>query len=296
MRGTESCHAAWDAGPASSLPHSVGGAIAMAQPIPSAAARIVSSGGRGIARDRLWLLTMYRERYRRAMATVAASMPHGSRGVRGDRISVLADLAAVHLYLNGEWTWIDNAMLAGRGGPHVPFARCVTSGLRRLPPYRGPAVTRIDTVERVTDWYRCRPLVVDQGFWSASSASAALSMGGPGFLVWSLTGRRTGLVDPTDPERVVFAPGTRFKVLHVTQGEQPVIFLREMFPSESATPCLACTESDQTEWLDKDTLEELTRATGEPPGGSTVRVAGPPGRCPGLIVTASATGLVGELS
>ncbi|MGW4995857.1 hypothetical protein ACWEQ3_51425 [Streptomyces mirabilis] len=195
-----------------------------------------------------------------------------------------ADLAAVHLYLTEEWEWLDEAVLGGTAGAHLPLARCVASGLRRLPSYRGPAIVRTTAVGMATDWYQENRFVVDQGFWTASASAAALSEGGPGFLVWSLTGRRTETVDPFAPGRLVFLPGTRFKVLRVTEGRQPVVLMRELFPPEQAARGPRGSAGDETEWLDESTVAELERAA--EPSGQIADAMRPRGRLPGLVVTA----------
>lgn len=228
---------------------------------------------------------MYGGLYRQAMAVVAARTVPEPRelrgGLRNDCVSSLADLAAVHLYLTEEWPWLDAALLEGTVGAHLPLARCVASGLRRLPSYRGPAIVRTSAVSMVMDWYRENQFVVDQGFWTASVPATELRENGPGLLVWSLTGRRTGAVDPDAPERLVFSPGTRFKVLRVSEGLRPVVLMRELFPPELAV------HRDQTGWLDESTVAELEGAAAEP-SLQMADITGPRGRLPGLIFTAKA--------
>ncbi|MGW0574699.1 hypothetical protein ACWD25_01760 [Streptomyces sp. NPDC002920] len=259
----------------------------LAQPVPEAAARIVPTGGIGIARDRLRVRAVYGERFRHATSVVNRMMPEIRRlrdgGPRADRVSVLADLAAVHLYLTGEWAWLDETLPRGTVGEHLPLARCVASGLRRLRSYRGPVAVRGDAGTAV-DWYRGRRVVTERGFWAASAVPAAAAAqaahahtDGPGFLVWSLTGRRTGPVDPYRPDRVVFLPGTRFKVLRVDGGCEPFVLMREMFPQEPVWDAGAGRGS----WLDESTAAELQRL---PPGGVS-RFGGPVDRPPGVIVT-----------
>lgn len=248
------------------------------QPVPNAAARIVPTGGRGIAKDRLQLLSMYGDRFRKAMAVVAGALSKSSR--RDEGVDALADLAAVHLYLSTEWAWLDDILLEGTVGIHLPLARCVASGLGRLPSYRGPAITRTSAVGSVADWYCTNHVVIEQGFWTASASAAAPSEGGPRFLVWSLTGRRTRMVDPHTPGRLVFAPGTCFKVLQVTEGQHPLVLMRELFPMElGAHPA----DGDHTAWLDVSTAAELEQAAMKPAAPASTGIAGPQGRLPGLI-------------
>lgn len=253
-------------------------------PVPRAAARIVSNGGRGIARDRLRLLSQYGTRLRRTMSEVEGTLRKEwtcGDGPRADDIGALADLAAVRLYLAEEWAWLDPALLEGKPGAHMPLARCVASGLRRLPAYRGPAIVRTGVADSLVRWYRDNPVVVDQGFWNATSSPVALGAGGPGYLVWSLTGRRTDSVDPYTPERVVFVPGTRFKVLEVLDGRGPRMLLREMFPQEPAEMLPVSADVRNTAWLDGTTVEQLTRAAARTAGLIFAEIPGPRNRPPG---------------
>ncbi|MET7290508.1 hypothetical protein [Streptomyces sp. NPDC005573] len=267
------------------------GARVRVQPVPSAAARIISADGRGLAQDRLRLLSRYGYRCRQAMAVVAAQVSpetwNSGGSLRNNRVTVLADLAAVRLYLTEEWKWLDEAVLEGTTGEHLALARCVASGLRRLPSYRGPAAVRAGTVGMVADWYRENRFIVDHGFWSASASAAALGEDEPGFLVWSLTARRTGAVDPYAPERLIFPPGTRFKVLRTTEGQHPIVMMRELFPQEPAVDTPASSGSKHTTWLDESTVAELERLRAEP-SARILDGTGPRGRLPGLIVTPEA--------
>jgi hypothetical protein len=280
-----------DRQPAPMLPQTQTIAEVRVQPVPSVAARIVSTGEQGIAQDRRRLWSMYGRRYRQAMEAVAALVPElqGPRSnLRKDRVDALADLAAVHLYLTEEWGWLDEAVLEGTVGVHLPLARCIAAGLRRLPSYRGPAALPSNAVGMVTDWYCDNRFVVDQGFWTASTSTAALTENGPGFLVWSLNGRRTGTIDPDAPERLVFPPGTRFKILQVDEGRRTIVFMRELFPPEPTAHSPAASCSDRTGWLDKSTVEELEHAVSEP-SVQAADIMRPRGRLPGLIITKNGT-------
>ncbi|MGW3635461.1 hypothetical protein ACWD7F_35920 [Streptomyces sp. NPDC005122] len=273
-----------------------GGAEVQVQPVPRAVTRIVSTAGRGIARDRLRLWSMYGQRYRQTMAAVARTLPESESlwgSSRSSRVGALADLAAVQLYLTEEWAWLDKTMLEGLRGAHLPLARCVASGLRRLLCYRGPAIVQTGTVGMVMDWYRQNRFVIDWGFWTASTSAAALSEGGPGFMVWSLTGRRVERVDPCAPDRLVFSPGTRFKVLRITEGKRPLVLMRELFPPEPAKHRTGGFGVDHTKWLDQSTVAELERVAAARPTPDAVDASSPHGRLPGLIVTSKAAGRAG---
>ncbi|MFH8805111.1 hypothetical protein ACH4F6_37150 [Streptomyces sp. NPDC017936] len=152
------------------------------QSVPNAAARIIPTGGRGIAWDRLRLWRTYGDRYREAMTGAAQALtrslgPPGN--VRHNRVEALADLAAVHLYLTEEWEKLDEALSEGTVGEHLSLARCLASGLRRLASYRGPAIVRTNAVGPVTEWYRENQFVTEHSFWTASASSATLRAGDP---------------------------------------------------------------------------------------------------------------------
>ncbi|MBW8793168.1 MAG: hypothetical protein JF597_06135 [Streptomyces sp.] len=272
-----------------------GGAEYRVQPVPSASARINPAGVRGLSWDRLRVWRTYGDRYREAMDTMAgrsAQSPAHPGSIRNNRVDTLADLAAVHLYLTEERRNLDEALAEGVVGGHLSLARCVAAGLRRLPSFRGPATVRTTTVGPVTDWYRENRFVTEQGFWTASASAAALREDRPGFVVWSLTARLTGTVDPSVPDQLVFLPGTRFKVLRVIDGRRPLVLMRELFPPEQRTEgqeSANATGKDST-WLDESTLDELELMTAGPraasPSMMSVRstVACPWDRPPGLIV------------
>ncbi|MFK0160437.1 hypothetical protein ACIQVK_51350 [Streptomyces sp. NPDC090493] len=229
------------------------------------------------------------------MDTVArrSAQSQGRPGsTRNNSVDALADLAAVHLYLAEERRNLDEALDEGVAGGHLSLARCVASGLRRLPSFRGPATVSTGTVGPVMDWYREHRYVTEQSFWTASASPAALREGGSGFVVWSLTARLTGTVDPSAPDQLIFLPGTRFKVLRVVDGRRPLVLLRELFPPEPGAGGRepADTNGKKSTWLDESTLDELELMTAGPraasPSVMPVRsaVAGPWDRPPGLIV------------
>ncbi|MGW7674603.1 hypothetical protein ACWGJX_47590 [Streptomyces sp. NPDC054775] len=136
----------------------------------------------------------------------------------------------------------------------------------------------------LTDWYRQNRFVVDWGFWTASTSAAALSQGGPGFVVWSLTGRRVEMVDPHASDRLVFSPGTRFKVLRVIEGRRPVVLMRELFPPEPAEHRPVESGIDHIKWLDESTVTELESVMAARFVPDAADTKSPRGRFPGLMV------------
>lgn len=205
-----------------------------AQPAPEPAVSVVVAAGQSIERERAWLRRTLAERYDEAAGFVTRVMSE-TPGLRGgytegtEDKGVLADLAAVRLYLvSGAGATLNEAVHSATVGPHVPLARCVASGLRQLPSHRGVTLLRTTLTEAQLDWYRMRREVTDWGFCSALTNVRPGLPGETDILIWSLTGRRTALMDPEVPDRVVFLPGTEFRVLHVTDEDgHRTVLLRE---------------------------------------------------------------------
>ncbi|MEU6220132.1 hypothetical protein ABZ845_21835 [Streptomyces sp. NPDC047022] len=206
-----------------------------AQPEPSAAAD-VAPPKQGVERERDWLRRSLGTRYDSAVgfaSRVLSESPGLHAGPRASAGDALTDLAAVRLYLSGATAVIDTAIRSGAPGPHVPLARCAAVGLRRLPSYRGAALLRATLSSRQRAWYAEGSVVTERSFLAALTMVRRGLAGTTDILVWSLTARRTALVVPEIPDRVLFPPGTRFKVLRVVDGDRPAVLLRELSESES---------------------------------------------------------------
>ncbi|MFE6742659.1 hypothetical protein [Streptomyces tubercidicus] len=206
-----------------------------AQPEPDPAADVVPPQ-KGVERERAWLRRSLGARYDTAAAfasRVLSESPGLHGGPRNSASDALTDLAAVRLYLSGATAAIDAAIRSGTPGPHVPLARCAASGLRRLPSYRGAALLRATLSARERAWYTEGSLVTEHSFLAALTAVRRGLPGTTDVLLWSLTARRSALVIPEIPDRVLFLPGTRFKVLRVVDGDRPAVLLRELSASEA---------------------------------------------------------------
>ncbi|SEC11762.1 hypothetical protein SAMN04490357_1230 [Streptomyces misionensis] len=205
------------------------------QPVPKASACAVPPE-RGIAKERDWVRRTLSTQYNAVAGTVSRVMSEspGLRGGARGEGDALTDLVAVRLFLSGDHAQVNEAVRTAAVGPHVPLARCVASGLRRLPSYRGAALLRARATAAERAWFREGRLVSEWSFCTAYSAPHPGPPGGTDFLIWSITARRTNLIDPAEPDRVVFLPGTTFKVLRPSDGEGPVL-LRELSPSEIAS-------------------------------------------------------------
>ncbi|BCY13385.1 hypothetical protein [Actinoplanes sp. L3-i22] len=188
------------------------------------------AGGKEIGAERAWL----REDLGGAFAELAEPVER----IHSENPRLQADVAdsiAVRLFLGERGAAINAGLRSGAGGTHVPLGRCVLSGVARLPSHRGASIYR--TTPGAADWaaYRERLAVRDRGFVSALTAPCAGLTGDTDVVIWSLAGRRTALLEPDDAfavrDRVLFVPGTPFKVLEVAEpaaGRRGMILLREM--------------------------------------------------------------------
>jgi hypothetical protein len=204
------------------------------QPVPVGAACALPPE-RGIAQEREWMRRTFSEQYNSVAGSVSRVMSE-SPGLRGRSRTEVADalteLVAVRLYLSGDSRQADAAVREATAGPHVPLARCVTAGLRRLPSYRGPALLRTRLGEAERDWYREGRLATEWAFCHARTTlhPGPTGSGATDVLIWSMTARRTSSLDPAVPDRVLFLPGTAFRVLR-TEGS--AVLMRELSPSET---------------------------------------------------------------
>lgn len=177
----------------------------------------------------------FSEQYNALAGSVSRVMSE-SPGLRGRSRTEVADalteLVAVRLYLSGDSRQADAAVREAAAGPHVPLARCVTAGLRRLPSYRGPALLRTRLGEAERAWYREGRLATEWAFCHARTTlhPGPRGSGATDVLIWSMTARRTSSLDPAVPDRVLFLPGTAFKVLR-TEGS--AVLMRELSSSET---------------------------------------------------------------
>lgn len=142
---------------------------------------------------------------------------------------VLAGLVAARLQLTVHGQRTDR----GRGHPAgevPPPTASALEGLALLPAHHGVVALRTDLTEDETHWYGAHRQVVEPGVCSASLTGNPGRAGNTDILIRSVTGRRTALLEPELPDRVLFPPGTRFEVLdvRVRQGERTVVLMREL--------------------------------------------------------------------
>jgi hypothetical protein len=191
----------------------------------------------GLADERAWLRRALPAEFRAACDDVAEVLT-GHPGFRPGP-DAMADAAAVRLYLGALGDGLDAALRHGEPGPQVPFARCVAGGLGRLPAYRGATVLAADLTAADLGEIHDRGILTDWGFTQALTEPSGTLSGRTDVLIWSLTARRTRLLEPEDDHRVearaVFLPGTPFKVLAATApgpGRRGTLVLREFAADE----------------------------------------------------------------
>ncbi|MFJ1540044.1 hypothetical protein ACIODS_16010 [Micromonospora chalcea] len=241
--------AAGEAGPATTVPsgdaepadRAGDSAEARVQPVPSAGAGALLSEKKGLADERAWLRRTLSREFD-VMASSVSRIMSQHPGMQGSGVStedVLADSVALRLYLTGRGPGVDAGLRSGRKGPHVPFARCVVAGVSRMPSFRGTTVYRLSPTDREWELYQDRRLVTDWSFVNALTQPCATEDGDTDVLIWSMTARRTSLLEPEGDEhvedRVLFLPGTNFKVLDLRRpaaGERGAVLLREIGANE----------------------------------------------------------------
>jgi hypothetical protein len=213
---------------------------AKVQPTPSPEAAGLLSR-RGIDDERAWLRKTLSHEFgvmANGIARVLSEHPGFQGALSRSSAEVLTDAVAVRLYLSEQGVAIDQALRTATVGPHVPFARCVVAGLSRLPSHRGATVFTTTPTEAEWALYKEKRLFTEWGFANSLIEPCSSQEGEVDVLMWSMTARRTKLLEPDDDrteDRVLFIPGTSFKVLDMvapTTGVRGQILLRELASSE----------------------------------------------------------------
>ncbi|MFF5552954.1 hypothetical protein [Streptomyces olivaceoviridis] len=186
--------------------------------------------------------------------------------------ALIAELVAVHVYM----TAVDDAQLraalAHDDDQSRTLLRCLRSGMRRLPSYRGAAVsTAEEFVARLTP-----EAAGDE--WEGNLPVRAVSVGrtypGPStdhLLIWSVTGRRSGTRAGDDGQDVLFARESRFRVLGVARRGPATVGLLQEVPRQAHA---------SLPHLDAALLNRL-RTVLDLPSAAPERYTGPPAPPPG---------------
>jgi hypothetical protein len=263
------------------------------QPVPSSDAAALLPA-RGMTEERSWLRNALGAEYgtmSNSMARVLSEHPGLQGALSRSEDAVLTDAVAVRLYLSERGVAIDEALRTGAVGPHVPLARCVVAGLSRLPSHRGPAVLRAQVTPAHVAYYRAHPVVTEWGFLNALVEPCAGLPGDTDVLIWSMTARRTRLLEPGDDhpaDRVLFVPGTSFKVLDLTEpaARAPgLLLMRELTAAEVDEKGQVDPNGVPLDELARSSLRrELDRWTDATPTRRTDRRSAPRfGSLPGLV-------------
>ncbi|WP_370948053.1 hypothetical protein AB5J62_10790 [Amycolatopsis sp. cg5] len=134
----------------------------------------------------------------------------------GRLVSVLEAVGEIELY------WLGRLL----GSPDPVEEYLADKGGADLPTFRGACVVRVD----LAGVYSEGQVIVEDGFRHMLTAPCVSQDGAVEVLVWSMTGRRTVSLEPDGVDgRVVFLPGTGFKVLSVSADR---LLLRELSPTE----------------------------------------------------------------
>jgi hypothetical protein len=264
------------AAPVAAVP---GGGAVRVQPVPSPEASAVYLGG-DLEGERRWLQQALSQQFSATASSVARVLSQNPRLRGGGDQDAVADLVAVRLYLTEYGQRTDDNVRAGQVGGHVPFARCVNAGLRRLPSHRGAVRLRAALSDAEWSWYGSQQQVTEWSFCPALTDGTAALPGNVDFLIWSATARRTSSLVPDVPGQVVFLPGTRFKVLAVLDGERREVLLREMPASETVSPATGPAPLDEialTGLGQASAAWASVKQTANLPGEYTRRFANPPG-------------------
>ncbi|WP_305785782.1 hypothetical protein [Symbioplanes lichenis] len=194
-------------------------------------------GPGGLTAEREWLRDTLSREFDAAASSVSRILAEHPGFHAGP--DTMTDAVAVRLYLSPVGDGLDEALRTGNRGPQVPFARCVTAGLTRLPSHRGLALLRADLTGADLRAVEEQRVLTEWSFTNALTEPVGGLPGTVDVLVWSMTGRRTRLLELEDgtgvPARVLFRPGTSFKVLETMPpvGERRGrLLLRELPPDE----------------------------------------------------------------
>ncbi|GAA2565544.1 hypothetical protein GCM10010435_42890 [Winogradskya consettensis] len=212
------------------------------QPVPSPGASALMPS-RALDDERAWLRRTLSRDFDIMASSVSRIMSEHpglqATGGAAGKEDVLADSVAVRLYLSGRGAGIDAGLRSAANGPHVPFARCTVSGLSRLPSFRGTTVYRTSPTSGEWAQYRERRVVTDWAFVNMLTAPCSSQDGDTDVLVWSMTARRTAVLEPEGDDRiedrVLFLPGTHYKILELHQpegGGRGSILMREIGANE----------------------------------------------------------------
>jgi len=148
--------------------------------------------------------------------------------------AMVTDLTALLACVSQDEEMVVDTLRMGRLGRLRQYVACIVSGLNRLPLHSGVAVVWGQSGPTGPRRYRSGDVLVEHGLLDAVANPTQRVEGATEYLVWSVTGRRVEVADRVavaTEERVIFPPGTAFRVLAVAEaeGDQPQqVMLQEM--------------------------------------------------------------------
>jgi hypothetical protein len=148
--------------------------------------------------------------------------------------AMVTDLTALLACVSQDEEMVVDTLRMGRLGRLRPYVACIVSGLNRLPVHNGVATVWGVTGPTGPRRYRSGDVLVEHGLLDAIANPSQRIEGVTEYLLWSVTGRRVEVADRVavaTEERVIFAPGTPFRVLAVAEaeGDHPQqVLLQEM--------------------------------------------------------------------
>ncbi|WP_051816204.1 hypothetical protein [Streptomyces sp. NRRL WC-3744] len=174
------------------------------------------------------------EQHRAAVAEITGRLFKTQPRDQSD--AAIAELVAVHVYMTAVDDARLRAALADGDEQSRTLLRCLRSGTRRLPSYRGAVMsTAGELVQRLT------PDAVGEE-WEGTVPVRGVSVGrtypGPAadhLLIWSVTGRRTGTRADDDNQDILFARESRFRVLGVVRHGPATVGLLQEMPQQAHT-------------------------------------------------------------
>ncbi|WP_092557473.1 hypothetical protein [Actinoplanes derwentensis] len=194
--------------------------------------------GGDLAEERAWLRRAFSREFDAVSGGIARVL--AEHAILQNGPEALEYAVAVRLYLSVWGDSVDRMLRLAEPGAHVAFARCVATGLSRLPSHRGVTYAAADlTADEIRHLAR-REVLTDWGFTNALVERPAGLPGNLEVMLWSTTARRTRPLEPEGdtgrPGRVLFLPGTAFKVLELQEPSGGVpgrLLLRELLRDEA---------------------------------------------------------------
>ncbi|SFR29666.1 hypothetical protein SAMN04488564_120139 [Lentzea waywayandensis] len=136
--------------------------------------------------------------------------------------AMVTDLTALLACVSQDEEMVVETLRMGRLGRLRPYVACIVSGLNRLPVHNGIAAVWGMSGPTGPRRYRHGEVLVEHGLLDAVANPSQRIEGVTEYLIWSVTGRVvevTDRVSVSTEERVLFAPGTPFRVLAVAEAE-----------------------------------------------------------------------------